>query len=181
MPISVTSPAAQAARRSGFERDTDAADPQSAIREDSLDDVHGRIADEGRDKPVRRPLVDLVRRRDLLQFAGVHHRDEIGHGERLGLIVGHVERGRAEPVAQPLDFAAHAQAKPRVEVGQRLVHQERSGIAHDGARQRHTLALAARELARAPVEQVIDLEDRRDLADLRRDVGAGSTFRIHSG
>ena len=82
-----------------LEGDRDAANPQTGVRQVSFDHIHGGIADERGDKPVRRPLVNLLRRADLLQFAGVHHRDEIGHGESLGLIVSHIQCRRAEPLA----------------------------------------------------------------------------------
>ena len=36
--------------------------------------------------------------------------------------------------------------------------KKRGGIAHDRPRQRHTLALAARQWLRAAVEQVLDLK-----------------------
>ncbi len=72
--------------------------------------------------------------------------------------------------------------KPRVEVRQRLVHQKRGGIAHDRPRQRHPLALAAGQLPRAAVEQVLDLKGGCDLADLRPAMSkAPLTFRIQSG
>jgi hypothetical protein len=48
---------------------------------------------------------------------GVHHRDQVGHGERLRLIVGDIQGRRAEPVAQAFEFAAHAQPEPGVEIG----------------------------------------------------------------
>ena len=50
-----------------------------------------RLADEVGDEPRRRPVVDLPRRRELLDPAGVHHRDPVGHGQRLLLVVRHVD------------------------------------------------------------------------------------------
>ena len=60
-----------------------------------------------------------------------------------------------------LELAARAGAQLRVEIGQRLVEQEYGRLAHQRAGQRHTLALAARELARPPVKQVVDAEQAR--------------------
>src|SRR5207249_8738708 len=50
-----------------------------------------------------------------------------------------------------------------VQVGERLVEQERAGCAHDGAPQCHPLALPAGQLRRQPVEQ------HRQAEPLRRD------------
>ena len=50
-----------------------------------------------------------------------------------------------------------------VEVGERLVEEEDPRVAHDGAADRHALALAAGELLRQAVEQVVDLQQLRRL------------------
>ena len=57
---------------------------------------------------------------------------------------------------------AHVHAKLRVEIGQRLVHQECRGLAHHRAAERHALPLAAGELRRPALEQRIDLQLPRD-------------------
>ncbi len=54
----------------------------------------------------------------------------------------------------------------------RLVEQEGLGLAHDGAADRHPLALAARELAGLAVHQVLDLEDARGVRHPHRDLVA---------
>ena len=61
----------------------------------------------------------------------------------------------------------------RVEVGQRLVEQEDLRLAHQRAAHRDALALAAGELARLAVEQMIDLQHLRDLAHRRVALGLG--------
>ena len=94
----------------------------------------------------------------------MHDGDQVGHRRRLGLIVRDVDRRRREPLLQPLQLAAHRRAQLRVEVRQRLVHQERLGIADDRAGERDALPLAARELLRAAVQQMPDLEELRDVA-----------------
>ena len=45
---------------------------------------------------VRRALVDLLGRGDLLDDALVHHRDPVGHRQRLLLVVRHVEERDAD-------------------------------------------------------------------------------------
>ena len=74
--------------------------------------------------------------------------DLVGHGHRLDLVVGDVDHGRAEPAVQGDQLAAHLDPELGVEVGQRLVEQERLGLLDDGAADGDALALAAGELVR---------------------------------
>ena len=55
-------------------------------------------------------------------------------------------------------------AQLRVEIGERLVHQERARLADDGPPHRHALALPAGELARPALELLLQLEQARDVA-----------------
>ena len=52
--------------------------------------VHRRRTDEARDEEIRRPVVEIERRADLLDAAVVHDDDLVGHRHRLDLVVGHV-------------------------------------------------------------------------------------------
>jgi hypothetical protein len=65
---------------------------------------------------------------------------------RLGLVVRHVDGGCAEPGLQRGDLGAGLQPQLRVEVRERLVHQEDLRLAHDRAAHRDALALAAGQL-----------------------------------
>ena len=66
---------------------------------------------------------------------------------------------------QFLDLGAHLLAQTRVEVGQRLVEQERLGLPHDGAAHRHALALTARQRLRPPLQQRLQPELLRRAGD----------------
>jgi hypothetical protein len=57
------------------------------------------------------------------------------------------------------DLGAHLHAQLRVEVRQRLVHQERLRVAHDRAAHRHALALAAGQVRRLALEVLLEVED----------------------
>ena len=59
-----------------------------------------------------------------------------------------------------LDLGAGRDTQLGIEVRQRLVHQEDIRLAHDSARQRHPLTLAARQRCRAPVQEIIQLDHR---------------------
>ena len=60
--------------------------PHAAVLHDAVHQV--RDADEAGDERLGRLLVDLLGRPALDDDAVVHHRDAIGHGERLLLVVG---------------------------------------------------------------------------------------------
>ena len=76
-----------------------------------------------------------------------------------------------EPLVQCGDLAAHRHAQLGVEVGQRLVEEEDARLAHDGAADRHALALAAGELRRTAVEQRVEAQKLRRRVDLALDLG----------
>ena len=71
------------------------------------------------------PVVDHGRGVHLLQLAGSKDRDAVAHRHRLDLVVRDVDRRHAEALLQGLDLAAHVDAQLRVEVRERLVHEER--------------------------------------------------------
>ena len=81
--------------------------------------------------------------------------------ERHGfdLVVRDEHRGGRHTLAQLLELQAHLRAQLGIEVGQGLVEQEHLGIAHDAAAERDALLLAARELARPPLQQRLDRQD----------------------
>ena len=72
---------------------------------------------------------------------------------------------------QALDLDPQLVPELGVEVGQRLVEQEHRRVAHQRPADRDALALAAGELVRAAVEQRLDLQQRRRLGHLARDLG----------
>ena len=136
-----------------------------------LDEVHRRRADEGRDEEVERLAIEGLRRVDLLHGAVAHHRHAGAERHRLDLVVGHVDGRDPEPVVETRQLGAHVDSKLRVQVRERLVHQERLRLAHDRAPHRDTLALAARERARPALEQLLQPEQACDLDDAALDLG----------
>ena len=104
--------------------------------------------------------------------------DAVAHAHRLDLVVGHVNGGDADPLLELLDFQARRGAQFGVEVRQRLVEQQHGRLAHQRARERDALALAAGELTRPPVEQMPDAEQLRRPLDLLVDFGAGNALRL---
>ena len=130
-----------------------------------LDQIDRGRPDEAGDELVDRPVVERLRSVDLLQAPAVHHRDAVAHRHRLDLVVRDVDRRHIEPPLQLMDLGAHLHPQLRVEVRERLVHQEGLRLADDRATHCDALTLAARESARLALEEVLDLEDARRALD----------------
>ena len=128
------------------------------------DEVHG--ADEAGNEGGLRVSVDLGGRADLLDPAGVHHRDRIGERERLLLIVRDEDGGQAEPPLNGVDLVAEADPQMRVEAGEGLVHEQDLRLQYDAAGDRHALLLAARELGRIALPQPGESDQVEDGGDL---------------
>src|SRR4029077_15602716 len=107
---------------------------------------HVRDADESGDEGADRVLVDFGGAGDLLDASLVEDGDAVAHGERLALIVGHIDEGDADLALDVLQFDLHLLAQFEVEGTQRLVQQKHARLIDEGAGKRHALALAAGEL-----------------------------------
>ena len=127
--------------------------------------VHGRGADEAGDELVGGLVVHLAGGAHLLEDAVLEHRDAVAHGQRLGLVVRDVHRGNAQRALERGDLGAGLDAELGVQVGQRLVHEEDLGLAHDGTAHGDALALAAGESLRLAVEVLGQAEDLGRLPD----------------
>ena len=76
------------------------------------------------------------------------------------------------------DLGAHLNAQLRVQVRERLVHQEDLRLADDRAAHRDALPLAAGELPRLAVEVVEEADDARGLLDPPAAPPAFGTLRM---
>ena len=121
-------------------------------------------------------LVERLRRVDLLELALADHRHPVAHRHGLDLVVGDVDGGDAEVVLDAGDLGAHLHAQLGVEVRQRLVHEERLRVAHDGPAHGDPLALAAGERRGLAVEELVEAEDAGRVAAPARRSRALGTF-----
>ena len=106
---------------------------------------------------LRGLLVDLARRADLHDAALVHHRDLVRQRQRLALVVGDVDRVMPSSRWSRLSSKRMRLAQLGVEIGQRLVEQQQLRLDHERAGQREALLLAAGELGRLAVGEMIEL------------------------
>ena len=104
------------------------------------------LADEAGDEDRRRPVVDLGGGADLVDVARVHDRDAVAHRQRFLLVVGHVDERDADLALDALELELHDLSQLEVEGAERLVEQQRTGVVHQRAGQRHALLLSAGEL-----------------------------------
>ena len=111
-----------------------------------LDDV--RDPDEPCDELALGVLVDLRRRPQLLDAAAVEDGDPVAHRQCLFLVVRHVDERDPDLLLDPLQLDLHLLAELQVERSERLVQEEHLRLVHDRSRERHALALTARELRR---------------------------------
>src|SRR5581483_4080242 len=92
---------------------------------------HVRDADEPRDELVRRPLVDLRGRPDLLDPAPVEHGDPVAHRQRLLLVVGDVDERDPDLLLDPLELDLHLLPELEVERAERLVEEQHARMVDD--------------------------------------------------
>ncbi len=116
---------------------------------------------------VSRTLVELPRRRDLLDDALVHDRDPVGHGQGFLLVVRHVDEGRPQLGLDPLQLELHLLPQLDVERPERLVEQERGRAVDERAGEGDALLLAAGELPRLALLEPFEPDDAEHLFDPR--------------
>ena len=153
--------------------DLGGADGGDVALDRELPQVHGRRTDEAGDELVGGVVVHLAGGADLLEHAVLEDRDTVTHGEGLGLVVGDVDRGDAQRALERGDLGTGLDTELGVQVGQRLVHEEDLGLAHDGTAHGHTLTLTTGERLGLAVQVLGQAEDLGGLAHALVDLGLG--------
>ena len=91
-------------------------------------------------------LVNFARRAELNDLAGAHDGDPVAHGERLVLIVGHVDDRRGDRAVQCHQLQFHHFTQAAVERAEWLVHEQHRRLVDEGAGEGDALLLATAEL-----------------------------------
>ena len=110
---------------------------------------------------------------DLQDLAGVHDGDLVADVAGLGEVVGDHEHREVQVPDQAAEFAAEREGNALVERGKRFVQQERLGPADQGSGEGGALGLAAGDLGRAAVGQVLDAQGAEQVVDPPVAFGAG--------
>ena len=87
--------------------------------------VHPRRANEIAHEGMRGPFEQFLRRADLHHTAIVHHHYFIREGQRLGLVMGHIDHRVAEFMVQRFQLRAQLPLHMWVDHCQRLVKEQR--------------------------------------------------------
>src|SRR5438105_1706920 len=130
------------------------------------------VADEIGDEARAWPVVNIGRCADLLDLAGIHHRDPVGHGECFLLVVGDEDHGQTEFALQLLQLELHRLPQLLVERAERFVAKQHPRFDHDGAGQGDALLLAPGELAGAAILVPDELHLCQRIGDLAGNRGA---------
>jgi hypothetical protein len=136
--------------------------------------IHGRAADESGYEDVRGAAVDFRRRVVLLEDAVLENRDAAGEGHGFDLIVGDVDGDDGELMLQVLELGAHVDAQTGIEIGERLVHEERLRMADDGSGKCDALTLASGKLLGEIGQESAEAEAGGDTFHLYRNFGRGT-------
>ena len=107
---------------------------------------HIHIPDELVDKRAGGPVVDLLRRADLLDASLVHDDDFVGDLQGLLLVVGHKQSGQMDFVVESAEPAPEVLPDLGIERSKGLVEQEHLGFDSQSARKSHPLALTPGKL-----------------------------------
>ena len=65
------------------------------------------LSDKIRYKGVYRLVINILRGADLLNFALIHHHHRVAHRQRFLLVVGHIDKGNAQPLLNGLQLLLH--------------------------------------------------------------------------
>ena len=112
----------------------------------AVQQVDAGIADEVRRFQINGVVVQFRGGGHLIQLAGLEQGDLGGHGQCLGLVVGHIDDGGTQFLMEALQLGTHINAQLGVQVGQRLVKQQQLGAGGYGTGDGHPLLLAAGKL-----------------------------------
>src|SRR6185369_11370640 len=149
-------------------------DPQDGIASSIADHLAAKqvgVTDEIGDEARAWPVVNIGRCADLLDLAGIHYRDPVGHRERFLLVVGDEDHGQAELALQLLQLELHRLPQLLVERAERFVAKQHPRLDHDGAGQSDALLLAPGELAGTAILVSDELHLRQRIGDLAGDGG----------
>ena len=132
-----------------------------------LRQVHRGGANEAGHKERRGAVVERLRRVNLLEHALAEHRDAVSHRHRFSLVVRDIDRRYTEAPLEARDLRAQLDTELRIEVRERLVHQEDLRLAHDRSPDSDPLTLPAGELGRLLGEKAGEVKHLRRLAHAR--------------
>ena len=138
-------------RRFAGVQETDTLWPDHQAASIPVDDV--RHTDEAGDEFVRRVLVEVDWRPQLLDAPSGEDSDPIAHRQGLILVVGDVDEGDAQLALDSLELNLHLLPQFQIERTQRFIEKEHFRLVDDGPGQGDPLPLAAGQLVGVAVAE----------------------------
>jgi hypothetical protein len=129
--------------------------PVRAAFGDAVEDVRSR---ELGDERVGRGTQELSRCPELPQPALDKHSDAVGKRRRILEVVRDEKGGQRELAQQVVQLGPHLPARVRIERGHRLVEEKNPRLAGERPCDRNALALAAGQLRRLRLGEVLDVQ-----------------------
>jgi hypothetical protein len=111
----------------------------------------------------------------------IHHRDPVGHDQRLVLVMGDEDRRDAEPPLQRAHLELHRFPQLAVQRAERLVEQQQLRLEHHGARQRHPLLLLPAAELLGSRSANVSSPTIASAASVRRAISVRPSRRISNG
>jgi hypothetical protein len=108
--------------------------------------------------------------------AGVHQHQVVGQPRHFVDGMADVDDGDAQFFVQPVQIGQHLGLAPRVQRGQRLVHQQQGRAGGQRACDGHALALAARQRIGPALQQVRDAQQVHHLVQRDAALAAGDAL-----
>jgi hypothetical protein len=108
------------------------------------------------DHQIRRTLVKLARRCQLLQATLMQHCNAVGHHQGLLLIVRDEQGGGAASLLNVANLIAQLAPDVRIQRSQRLIEQQHRGLESECTCKRDPLLLSTRELSRTAVRMLAE-------------------------
>ena len=124
------------------------------------------LADKVGDKGVRRLIVYILGRSDLLNDAVIHNDDGVAHRKRLFLVVRNINECDSHALLDFLQFGLHFLSQLQIQCAERLVKKQNLRVVRQCARYSHALLLPARQLFDAAFLKPFEVDDFQHLLDL---------------
>ena len=123
-----------------------------------VEEVDLRRADESCDEYVLGMVEHFLRRTDLLDESVSHDNDPVTERHCFDLIVRDVDECGVDLLTKTDDLRTHLSAEFRIQVGERLVHQNDLRLSYNCTSDCNTLSLAAGKRLRESVKDFRDLQ-----------------------
>ena len=125
-------------------------------------------------------LEHFVRRPVLLDAPVVHHHHAIGELERLLLVVRHEHTRKMDLRVEPTEPAAQILPDLCIERPEGFIEQQHLRLDRQRPGECHALPLAAGQLRRIAIAQVIELHERQQFLDAGANLGVGRPLRARA-